>query len=547
MKDSHRSPAQFVDLPAEVIIQIFSYLAWADAIAISSVSVFLRTCFTTSKQLQLRFASQVAAVTGNSYCQLDFNDRLRLLRRLEDGWSDFRVDFNKTLPILYEPFGIYDLTGGIYLMGDINQKVLHYCKLPSSVDDSMAWSRIDLDPSLSIVDVGLSVYEHDLIAVVSTKPTTVNPLLLRVEIQLLQFSTGKPHPLVRNPVIFVRNTSSTSTASSIGIEIVGEYLALVTTPGLFEAAARFCVFEWKTGAVLLDYPVNPGTYCNIVFLSPTHIILPNGLSGTLDLFIISPSNPNPSGPTLRLAFPVLNPGYSIRAIHGRSEPNPSPTGLPYSTRPFHPSPEDAIAIFKLHIRGDDDDDNDDTPGWGDFSMFTHRSTLLRLCEEHSGRPGGTVHWEEWGPPVTRWIDAAIVPWWITTSTGQRCVLSITPDAVGLGSAPFVMLLDFNPLAVKRALSVRCEKENEGLAVDGCPNVNVESSSMESIVFEEVVESALPYVSIARYLEKDISFDGVLMDEERLLGLATDDDGRVKKIEVFHIGADRDYASSSSFK
>ncbi|KAG6867944.1 hypothetical protein C0993_009256 [Termitomyces sp. T159_Od127] len=542
MEVSHRSRTQFLDLPAEVIIQIFSYLAFADMIAISSVSVFLRTCLTTSPQLQLRFASQVASVTSNSHCQLDLNDRLRLLRRLEDGWYKFRVDFNKTLPILHEPFGIYDLTGGIYLMGDTNQKVLHYCRLPSSVDESMAWSRIDLDPSLSIVDVGLSIYEHDLIAVVSTKPTATNPLLLQVEIQLLQFSTGKPHPLARNPVLFVRNTFR-PTASTIGIEVVGEYLALVTTPGLSEAAARFCVFEWKTGAVLLDYPVTSGTYCSIIFLSPTYIILPNGSSGTLDLFIISPSNPDPSGPILRLAFPAITPGYSIRAIYGRSEPNPSPSGLPHSTRPFHPTPEDAIAIFKLHIRYDGEDAHD----WADFSMFTHRSTLLRLCEERSERPGETVPWEQWGPPVTRWIDAEIVPWWITTSAGQRCVLSITPEAVGLGSAPFVMLLDFNPLAVKRALSVRCKRGKDGSNVDDCPEVNVESSSLESSVFEEVVVSALPYVSVVRYLEENIRFDGVLMDEERLLGLATDDDGRVKTIEVFHIGADSDCASSSSFK
>lgn len=121
--------------------------------------------------------------------------------------------------------------------------------------------------------------------------------------------------------------------------------------------------------------------------------------------------------------------------------------------------------------------------------------------------------------MTRWIDAAIVPWWITTSTGQRCVLSITPEAVGLGSAPFVMLLDFNPLAVKRALAVQGQQAYKGSIVEGCPNVNAKSSSMESSVFEAVVESALPYVSIVRYLEKDTNFDGVLMDEERLLGLA----------------------------
>ncbi|KAG5353585.1 hypothetical protein C0989_005103 [Termitomyces sp. Mn162] len=538
MEITHQRTAQLLDLPAELIIHILSNLDFVDALAVSSVNVFLRTCLITSRQLEFRFASQIAGVTDNLHRKLGLDDRVRMLRRLEDGWHGFQVDFRRTLPILHEPFGIYDLTGGIYLMGDLNQKVLHYCRLPSSADDSVVWSRIDMDPSLTIVDVGLSIYEHDLIAVVTTMPTDTN--LLKVEVQLLEFSTGKPHPLVRNPVLFVRNTFR-PTASSIGIEIAGEYLALVTTPGLSELTARFCVYEWKTGTIVLDYSVASGTYCSIIFLSPTHILLPNAQTGTLDLFVISPSNPNTPGPSLRLALPSLKPSYSIHAIYGRCEPNPSPTGFPYSPHPFHPTPEDAIAVFKLHVRNN----NDAAHEWGDFSMFVHRSTLLRLCEER-GRDRETtrtVNWEEWGPPVTRWVDAAVVPWWITTSTGQRCVLSVAPDALGEGLTPFIMLLDFNPFAVKRALAVRKYNGNKGSDVDGRCNVHVGSSLIQSSVFDACVESALPYVSIVRYLDVDVNFDGVLMDEERLLGLATDDGGNIRKIEVFHIGNDQSGLSS----
>ncbi|KAG6901350.1 hypothetical protein C0995_013209 [Termitomyces sp. Mi166 len=542
MEVTHGSTVQLLDLPPEVIIHILSYLDFADALAVSRVNVFLRTCLTTSQELHFRLGTQLLGVTNNPHFQSDLSDRIRMLRMSGEGWANFSVDFHKTLPVLHEPFGIYDLSGGIYLMGDQDQKVLRYCRLPSSADDPMVWSRIDLDPSLTIVDVGLSIYEHDLIAVVTTKPTTANTNLLQVEVQLLEFSTGEPHPLARNPVLFVRYTFQPA-ASSIGLEIAGKYLALVTTPSLTETLARFCVFEWKTGVVVLDYPVKSGTYCSIVFLSPTHILLPNELTGTLDLFIVSPSNPNPPAPSLRLALPSIRSGYSIRAIYGRSEPNPAPAGFPHSTHPFHPTPEDAIAIFKMHIRN-----NQEESDWGDFSMFTHRSTLLRLCEEHSGGHGEKIRWEEWGPLVTRWFNAASVPWWITTATGQRSVMNmnVMRDGLEAGSSPAVLILDFNPLFVKKVLAEYGTQDSEDDSlVDGRLDVNVDPSSMETNVFKHAVKSALPYVRIIRVFA-DHNFDAVLMDEERLLGLTTDEEGMVRKIDVFHIGGARgDCASSSS--
>ncbi|KAG6810835.1 hypothetical protein H0H92_010130 [Tricholoma furcatifolium] len=540
---------RLLDLPPETIIHILTFLDFADIISICRVNTVLRTCVNTSQSLQYRFATQIAGATDNRLCPLTIKERFELLRRRENGWSRFKVDFRKSLPILHQPYGIYDLTSGIYLMGDVNQKALHYCKLPSKREDTLSWQKIDLDKDLTVVDVGLSLYEHDLVAVVTTKQIPMDAL--EVEVHLLQFSTGMPHPLAKNPALFVRKAYP-PVASAIGIEVVGEYLALVTTPNISELCARFCVFEWKTGAVVLDYPVQHSTYCSIVFLSPRHILLANAFPGSLDVFVIPPRevhtaegfDPDVDEPMVRLGLPMIHRGYSIRAIYGRAEPNPAPTGIPHSTLPFHPAPEDAISIFNMHIRSDGGHE------WGDFSMFVHRSALLALCEEYmppltAWTEGGAdrqvqvcVSWDLWGPPRTRWIDAAVVPWWITTSTGQRCVLSITPEALEAGAPPFVTILDFNPIAVRRVLAEyagKAQKELEGVSI-----VYTHASRMGHRVFVEPVESTLPYVSIARHIvsEKDFEFDGVLMDEERLLGLVTDDEGRVRRIEIFHTGDDR---------
>ncbi|KAG6907494.1 hypothetical protein DXG01_008689 [Tephrocybe rancida] len=374
-----------------------------------------------------------------------------------------------------------------------------------------------------VVDVGLCLYEHDLIAVVTTKPTPMHNTR-DVEVHILQFSTGKPHPLALEPVLFVRKSNDLP-ATNVGIEIVGDYLALVTTPNLIESAARFCVFEWTTGSLLLDHTVLPDTYCSILFLSMTHLCLSNSTAGTLDIFIIPPSLQSSSKPVCRLALPLVSEGYGFRAIEGRSEPNPSPHGTSHSSIPFHPTSEDAIAIFNVHIRN-----AEGTAPRGDLTMFVHRAALLRLCESR-GSDGETVDWEAWGPPVTRWMDTGAVPWWITTTTGQRCVLGAT----NMGPPPFIEILDFNPWTVKRTLGDGWDSE----LVEGRRSVHLEPSVISSEVFQSTVEGCLPYVSIARTSSEDMSFqfDGVLMDEERFLGLMLGDEGQVRAIQIFHIGSD----------
>ncbi|KAG6846827.1 hypothetical protein H0H93_011541, partial [Arthromyces matolae] len=324
------SPSQLQNLPYEIIIQILSYIDFLDALAISSVNILLRSCLSHSQLLQYRFKSQLASIQNNSFYTLDFHERLKVLKNSEDSWANLRIDFQKELPIQHSPFGIYDLTGGIYLMGDENQKAVHYCRLPSKESDSVEWTKISIDDGSSIVDVGLAIYEHDLIAVVTTTPlpTRINA---KVEIRLMEFSTGKPHPQARHTNLFVRVVYGLS--ASIGIEIVGDHLALVTTPNSVETVARFCVFNWKTGVMILDYPVLPNTYSSVIFLSPTHILLPNASTATLDLFIIPLDHKatpptaseghkineayiSPSSPELRLALPTIAPGHSIRAIYG---------------------------------------------------------------------------------------------------------------------------------------------------------------------------------------------------------------------------------------
>lgn len=159
-------PILLLQLPPEIIVEILCHLDLPDIISCilthSSLYAFTREF----QILQYHIAMQAAAVTDNPDCQLSISDRLALLKRREDGWAQLQVHFRKKIPLNHNPSGIYDMTGGIYLLGDQNRRTLHYCVLPSSLSESTTWSRINLDCDL--IDAGLAIYEHDLIAIITT-------------------------------------------------------------------------------------------------------------------------------------------------------------------------------------------------------------------------------------------------------------------------------------------------------------------------------------------------------------------------------------------
>lgn len=76
-----------------------------------------------------------------------------------------------------------------------------------------------------------------------------NDMRFCIEILLLQFSTGKPHPEAQQQRILV--TESPWPRPAIGIEIVGDTLALITNCHHHIHALpfedEFYIFDWKTG------------------------------------------------------------------------------------------------------------------------------------------------------------------------------------------------------------------------------------------------------------------------------------------------------------
>ncbi|KAG6867361.1 hypothetical protein C0993_003846, partial [Termitomyces sp. T159_Od127] len=448
---------------------------------------------------------------------------------LEDGWSTLHVDFQRTIPVRHQASGLYDLTAGACVLGDVDRRTLHYCRLPQKPDDAVEWSHIPVGHQM--VDFGLALHEHDLIAVLTLSPHAQHPDCCMVELRLLQFSTGNAHPLAQTPVLFVE--ASDWAHPAVLIEIVGDHLVLVMTHAFLHfqplLSDRLYVYNWKTGTLKMAAYLPCQTYHGVIFLSPTVLCLPNKRMNTLDVWLIPddsvvrPNSPLPPlKPFLYIGLPPLSRTHILLTSLCRAEPNPAPSGTPYSRQPSHPAPADAIAVFS--VRGV----HRATMHTDTFTLFVHRRSLLRLVRarhpDHSARavaahPLAHVPWDQWGAQSARMFAAtpsALA--WITTTAGQRCAVDLTrpwedDDDDDEGSAAreqTVTVLDFNPGAVRRL----CDADDPSVVV------HLDESVIEHEMFEEPVKTCLPYVSRVLSLknDSDVPFKGVLLDEERLLGI-----------------------------
>jgi len=104
---------------------------------------------------------------------LCYSDRLCILERREEAWAvlDFRKPIQVCVP--FDSTSIYDFTGGAFLLGTRLYSASRrptvgysYVSLPSLSEEEsqkgVEWMGLNL--GIQILDVGLAVHEHDLIA-----------------------------------------------------------------------------------------------------------------------------------------------------------------------------------------------------------------------------------------------------------------------------------------------------------------------------------------------------------------------------------------------
>ncbi|KAH8989922.1 hypothetical protein EDB86DRAFT_2941489 [Lactarius hatsudake] len=529
-----------LDIPPELIVSIILCLSPHD---IMSCQGTCRTLCGVCKHTALRYLVELErhGVSDDLRPGISYPERLLLLQRREEAWAniDFRKSVQVTVP--FESTGIYDFTGGAFLLGTrlhstSRRPTIGYSYLTppslSSIDDQkLKWQEISL--GIQIMDVGMAVHEHDLIAALTARPDKNGPIDRHhtLEIRLLSFSSGQPHPLAEQPIIFIASISLILGHCNVLIEIVGEYLVLlITFPWQDANEDMFFLLRWKKGEAHYLRSSDWGAYSYFSFLTEDTLVIPNLLQNTLEIVRIVVDG----------SLPPLIEHASIVRLACRAEPNPtgsSPLRIPPpSSRPFRDKAADAIVLFNLLI-----EDANPHPGHfrfpetRPFAFVVHRRALIALippahlaCAPFRSAPAtahAEVPWSAWGVPVTRWFESDPASMrWITTTSGQRAVTmeERTPTPI--------IVRDFNPYAVRAALAHEAtqgrSRECDGDAQQ-LPNGNRQ-------VLEDV-RSALPYIETVT--QKMYRYEGVLIDEERILGLKTskDDEINISSFDVHVLG------------
>ena len=192
-RDHDLPNASLLHIPPELIIRILRYLSPKGIISCRRTC---RTMYNVCNDPFLRYLVQMecCGVGDDIRPGLCYPDRLRILERREKAWAmlDFRNSLEVQVP--FDLTGMYELKGGTLLLGTrfcaMDRRTsdgYSYVSLPSVSmvqDQKLQWMERDI--GVQILDVGLAVHEHDLIAAL-----TVCVFLLILSSSSLDFREGE--------------------------------------------------------------------------------------------------------------------------------------------------------------------------------------------------------------------------------------------------------------------------------------------------------------------------------------------------------------------
>ncbi|KIL60576.1 hypothetical protein M378DRAFT_83581, partial [Amanita muscaria Koide BX008] len=365
-------------LPHELVERILLMLDTKSTLKCRLVNREFNAIIQSSTLVQYYLACTAAGVIDNPQSPLSYAERLEALKKREDAWRKLNPVFETTIKANDQPSTSYELTAGNYFLCDDRWKDLHYCHLPSSLQDNPQWVRIPGHGpgqgwSGSIVDMGMAVYEHDLVVSVISRADMQPGHSL--DLVLLKFSTGEYHPLARRPLIHVRRSPSAQPYTTV--RIVGDNLALVVDD---RDGSKLFIFDWRTGHKRLQHEAieDAYEYSIPVFVSPELLLVPNCILSHFEVWHLFPSHPNPNSPVqiLSLQIPAVSDNYSIIGIYCHGELIPFLHSMPYlPPRPFFPSSEDSIIVIKLLL------ESFSAFRRSAYNIILHRRALLDIIQK----------------------------------------------------------------------------------------------------------------------------------------------------------------------
>jgi hypothetical protein len=194
----------------------------------------------------------------------------------------------KKIDVPYHSSWVNDLNGGIFLLGVTRDREKVTASNGLSVWGTKAISCLILQflgyyaaghtntwksfyDGRDIINARMAI-DDDLIALVTTYATPLprhiiltssfrrpdNPIhnaFSVIEIHLLEFPTGNPHPSATLQTLFVTRTEQEARRPGISLEILGRHLAILVTYGTHTSNLldQLILFDWMNGTIILVF------------------------------------------------------------------------------------------------------------------------------------------------------------------------------------------------------------------------------------------------------------------------------------------------------
>ncbi|KAL1721561.1 hypothetical protein EV715DRAFT_288303 [Schizophyllum commune] len=401
---------QLLDLPVELLIRVMFYLDMQSLKAVARVNRQLAVV-ASAPVLKKHYAMITTGMRDASDSTVPPDDVLDELNAYEYAWRHYKPLCSVTCSVPRNTVGLYELSGGYMFLGAAGRRALHYMPLPMPSHPTPQWSLLTIGEN--IVDFALALYEHNLVVAVTSHPDGQEGRDV-LEIRLIDFPSGRPHPLAKQDRIFLCTSPADRHHPFLGIEVVGDTMIIATHYSRFDddnMTSTLSFWDWKQGVKKMSFDAPKSSYTTFIFLTEDIVLVPNATNGTLEYWRISTTDTRHPAPLAVLHLPPLRTGVEYLDLACRAEPNPRadvprafpdapPKGARRSsvaeqttaadtgrTEPsFYPAAEDAICVFQVHLMRVMNEANqemilqDGLPPINHLVLVVHRSAFTEILE-----------------------------------------------------------------------------------------------------------------------------------------------------------------------
>ncbi|KZW00932.1 hypothetical protein EXIGLDRAFT_720010 [Exidia glandulosa HHB12029] len=557
-------PFRLLSLPQELLTLVLAHL---DHIALTKC---LQTCsqlrdhIRSSMLLQCRIALGKEGLIDITDGSLSTADMVERVSRRRHNWAMLTPARMLTL-LLEGDCRAYELVGGIFgkatmsFEGRVASHHLDFYTFPDGTDPSAKVHVLTHNNlGVSLRDFAIDPYQ-DLLVLVETEQITATPESFMVTVNLRTMSGNAQHALAKLPAL---EQSIQGRMNALTIHVLDDIVACF---GWIHTNPHLLMWNWHQGRLLVSFAldISLGGFDDFTMLSSDMFMLTRLTPlPSLEIYRFQrdpiprePPNlpPNPTA-VLSLLLPPHRADTSYLYVGTHTGPfltrRPDVAPFPPTRRcqTFEYDYDSACArrnrlhVISIAVR-------QALPGPGGvivgvpFTMFVHNEYLLRAASQARGRsyadpedasrffaPGPalysrgvpTLQWSAWGPEHTRVLADPHQPQWLRYVHGARFVRGgDVPHESGVGTRNGFVVLDFD---------VDFSEHKPGFAQYLQKKLVKEESVIPAgDLFANDVVSSLPYRESPRCVAE--SYSGYMVDEERILGLVTDTNANLSRIDA----------------